>query len=220
MFGGLFLGEPALGQSRFVGATRQRTASDLPHHPLVDKHPFAYVGSEGPIEFNSTDLAAWQALGQALTKATHLRGLFGVDAIKHATRGWVLLELNPRWTAAVELLERAYSFNAFGCHVETCHGESIAPPWSRFRSGKFIVKRIVYAVDRLEVERSLRHKIDQLPNTPTEISAHDVPRVGTTIEALHPLMTLIATGTNLGTARERLDAAAEWVLAAPRRTSL
>ncbi len=79
-------------------------------------NPFVYAGSFGPLSRSSNALEISPLLAQRLVRfgemvsqKHHLRGLFNVDLIvdRHAA-GWVL-EINPRWTAASELVERSLS---------------------------------------------------------------------------------------------------------------
>src|SRR5262249_25634739 len=49
---------------------------------------------------------ALDAIGRLLVKSLGLRGLFGVDFVLEGGRPWVV-EVNPRYTASVEILELA-----------------------------------------------------------------------------------------------------------------
>lgn len=93
--------------------------SDLTPHPLIGvteqligepafgaRH-FHYCGSIGPRVLTSAQHNALNHLGSALVKKYELQDLFGVDAIiDEAGRIWPV-EVNPRYTASVEILERA-----------------------------------------------------------------------------------------------------------------
>ncbi len=79
------------------------------------QHPFLYAGSFGPVPIpptakNSNDLPSLQPalhrFGKIASEHFQLRGLFNIDFIvDESGNGWVL-EINPRWTAASELIER------------------------------------------------------------------------------------------------------------------
>lgn len=84
--------------------------------------PFAYCGSIGPLPPADAEQAQWRAIGTALARRFGLRGLFGVDAIR--ARGAVLpLEVNPRYTASVEVHELAGAPACIGLHATGCAGQ-------------------------------------------------------------------------------------------------
>jgi predicted ATP-grasp superfamily ATP-dependent carboligase len=102
---------------------------------------FGYGGSLFPLESGDqkklfetvVDIARW------LTAHYGLRGLNGVDFILHGEDCWVI-EVNPRYSASMELFEQAYGFPMVKLHVLACNGG-----WQE-------VKRVV---ERLPVERTL-----------------------------------------------------------------
>ena len=57
-------------------------------------------------------IASATAAAQALTRAFGLRGINGIDFISRNGEA-VVIEVNPRWTAAVELVERALGVSLF-----------------------------------------------------------------------------------------------------------
>jgi uncharacterized protein len=77
--------------------------------------PFLYAGSVGPIDYLTTPMATRAKpslpesilhFGELVAEQFQLRGLFNVDFIVDRNgMGWIL-EVNPRWTAASELVER------------------------------------------------------------------------------------------------------------------
>ncbi|WP_432797647.1 ATP-grasp domain-containing protein [Poriferisphaera sp. WC338] len=67
---------------------------------------FNYVGSIGEIDLQEKSRAAISQVAVALTQRHDLRGIFGIDWIMdYAGRLWPI-EVNPRYTASVEVLER------------------------------------------------------------------------------------------------------------------
>ena len=54
-----------------------------------------------------------------------LVGLFGVDFIDDGEQLWPI-EINPRYTASVEILERACRFSAVAWHVAACREQIIS----------------------------------------------------------------------------------------------
>ena len=101
-----------------LGVTRQRIGRP--------DAPFSYTGSVGPIPLSPPIRRRVRHLGDALTEAFGLLGLFGVDCVLDEDGVPWPVEINPRYTASVEVLELATgrAFLAehaaiFGCAVET-----------------------------------------------------------------------------------------------------
>src|SRR5256885_405472 len=80
-----------------------------------------------------------------LTEGFGLRGVNGIDFVER--RGHLHpIELNPRYTASMELVERAYSLSIFDVHVRACLGELPAFDLAAARTKRGSVgKAIVYA---------------------------------------------------------------------------
>ncbi|HEX8200442.1 MAG TPA: ATP-grasp domain-containing protein, partial [Isosphaeraceae bacterium] len=92
----IFLGASA--GARLLGVTRQWIG-----RPGAE---FGYRGSLGPYPLSDLERARVAALGDALAAAFGLIGLFGVDLVLRDGFPWPV-EVNPRYTASVEVLERA-----------------------------------------------------------------------------------------------------------------
>ncbi len=58
---------------------------------------------------------------RAIAREFHLVGANGMDFILKE-RAIYPLEINPRYTASMELVERAYGINIFGAHLAACQG--------------------------------------------------------------------------------------------------
>ncbi|TWT33274.1 ATP-grasp domain-containing protein [Blastopirellula retiformator] len=86
------------GRAHFLGATRQ-----LFGRKWKAPQPYQYAGSVGPISLADTHQATLERLANYLVASTALSGLFGVDFILSDGELWPL-EINPRFTAAMELL--------------------------------------------------------------------------------------------------------------------
>ena len=78
-----------------------------------------YAGSLGPLPLDPRRHASLTRIGEVLAREFDLRGLFGVDFIDDGAEPWPI-EVNPRYTASIEVLERALSFSAVGWHVAAC----------------------------------------------------------------------------------------------------
>ncbi len=95
--GAVFLGMPQRG-AILLGETRPLFARAL------GAPPFHYGGSVG----SATALPNHELtiLGDLLVREFRLAGLFGIDAVRSRDGRPALLEVNPRYTASVEIIER------------------------------------------------------------------------------------------------------------------
>lgn len=99
-YAAVYLGLPNRA-ARLLGVTRQ-----LIGEPWLDAKPFRYCGSIGPIALSAEMQNQLQRLGEVLTRSFGLLGLFGIDFIRCDETVWPV-EVNPRYTASIEVLERA-----------------------------------------------------------------------------------------------------------------
>jgi len=148
---------------------------------------FRYCGSIGPRQLSTPIADQFLRIGETLHQSFALLGLFGVDAILQDGMVWPV-EVNPRYTASVEVIERATAFKAVAAHVSACC-DSKLPELStpRQQSGKLIVwaqrKCLFPALGKLPAE------LRACPSTPT---LADIPAANTPIEAGSPIATVLA----------------------------
>jgi predicted ATP-grasp superfamily ATP-dependent carboligase len=112
-----------------------------------------------------------------------LVGVNGVDFI--ACDGLpVPIEINPRWSASLELVERSLGASLFGMHVRACANGVVTPavatPSGLGASGKAVVFARAGCV---------AHGTRQWLDDP---DVRDVPRQGEQIPAGHPICTVFA----------------------------
>src|SRR6478752_5928272 len=88
------------GAAKLLGVTRQ-----LIGEPWLGSHGFQYSGAIGPLPVSEFVRNTLEELGNVLAADFELIGLFGVDFILHGESVWTL-EVNPRYTASVEIVER------------------------------------------------------------------------------------------------------------------
>lgn len=93
-----------------VGVTQQ-----LVGEPWLHADPFAYCGSIGAMHLTDSTRIHFEQIGNALAAGCKLRGLFGVDAILRDGVPYPV-EVNPRYTASVEVLEYALEIPALAWH--------------------------------------------------------------------------------------------------------
>lgn len=192
------------GRSRLVGITRQ----------LLTPGTFRYCGSIGPISLPVAVLDQFHRIGTALASAFSLVGLFGIDAIVADGLVWPV-EINPRYTASMEVLERALNFSAVAWHVAACRDgrlpdemlpasemvescRRIGGPESRTsshnspartadRTPAVVGKQVVFAETDVVIQDDLRQHLAEVA---------DVPRPGQTIPAESPVLTVLRGGSD------------------------
>lgn len=164
----------------------------LPLSPVITKETAVYEAVE--------EMAA------RLTRRFGLRGVNGVDfVVAKLSDGSLcphLVEVNPRYTASMELIERAYGLNIFSLHLAGVNGE--IPEFSllgRLRC-PFLGKGIVYAKKNVTI-----------PETEGWMAQgrRDVPHPGELIVAGHPICTVFAEGDDRAMCLSNLIASADGV---------
>ncbi len=176
------------GQAELIGVTRQ-----LIGQATGALDPYAYHGSIGPIEISATAREVLHRIGNVL--APTQRGLFGVDFQWDGRTLWPV-EINPRYTAAVELLEWATRRALFGEHVLACGGEiPPTPPNSLRHTAQTVVgKLILYARNTFHTPDPSRWLRTRHPWSLPFVA--DLPQASTHFAPGMPLCTVYATGAN------------------------
>jgi uncharacterized protein len=87
--------------SILLGATEQ-----LIGETCFGASEFAYCGSVGPVQLSERAREALSHLGVVLTQRFDMRGVFGVDLVMDFKGNLWPVEVNPRYTASVELIEK------------------------------------------------------------------------------------------------------------------
>jgi uncharacterized protein len=196
----------ARGQATFLGVTRQ-----LLGHDFQLTRPFLYVGSLGPVLPNLAELQSVSHLGNVLADQFSLTGLFNVDYVSAAGKIWPL-EVNPRYSASIEVLERATGFTTIGPHLAACAGARLLKG-PQLISKRFAGKAVVYAQRDGVIPNALGGLIADMnqPGEPPLVS--DLPRLGEPVRKDQPVLTVFAEAASLAGAearlRQRVDAVKE-----------
>jgi predicted ATP-grasp superfamily ATP-dependent carboligase len=162
---------------------------------------FRYAGNIMPLEGDAAAREEADAIADALAREYGLRGLNGFDFILRAGRP-VVLEVNPRYCASMELLERASGASVFALHVAACRGELPA----RFEAPPGVWGKLIVYASRTVAVPDTTAWLDQ--------GIRDVPHPGEIIRAGHPICTVLASGPTQTACEDALRAAAARIEAA------
>jgi len=173
-----------LGLSRILGGESTFGADGF-------RYCGSILGSAGDPQFPADARLLDRAtlLAQEVTRAFGLVGVNGVDFI--ARRGVpYAIEVNPRYTAAMELVERAYGLSVFDLHARACRGALPAFDLAAVRRATpdAVGKAIVYA-----------RRPTVLGDTRTWLADPDVRDIsppGTTVAPREPICTIFARQGN------------------------
>jgi predicted ATP-grasp superfamily ATP-dependent carboligase len=116
-------------------------------------------------------------------------GLVGVGGIDFVTRDGVVfpVEVNPRWTASMELAERAYGLSVFAAHVRGCAGVLPELDLAALRRGSGAVGKAVLFARRTVTMGDTRPWL-------ADGDLRDVPHPDERIPRGHPICTIFARG--------------------------
>lgn len=195
----LFLGDGRT--ARLLGMTRQ-----LVGEPWLHAAPFHYCGSIGPFGPGLVQRPSLDELGHLLASECFLEGLFGIDGVLREGTFWPV-EINPRYTASVEVLEHATRLPilAYHAHVFT-HHQLPDMPSPAVATDRTIGKAILFARDDLDfpaegpwmAELRSPKPVQELP------SFADIPSAGERIEAGKPILTFFTVADSSAACKDDL----------------
>ena len=190
----LFLGDGS--NTRMIAVTRQ-----------ILGRPgalFAYVGSVGPWPVPETTRGSIERLGGTLANSLNLRGLFGIDLILRDDVPW-LIEVNPRYTASVEVIEHAAGLRLAAEHARVFGVEANIEPRPPRMRPRFVGKQVIFARRALlatDLSSYVTSGLDALP----EIA--DIPPAGLAIAPGDPVLTVYSEGRTIEECETKLARAA------------
>jgi uncharacterized protein len=157
---------------------------------------FQYCGSilaaAGDPQFPHDEALVEQAsaLAGAVTEEFGLIGVNGIDFVARAGIPYAI-ELNPRWCASMELVERAYGLSIFAAHAAAC-SEGLLPEFDLVRARRHhgaVGKGVVYARQDVTVGET-RTWLTKDENI------RDIPQPGSRIPRGAPVCTILADGAD------------------------
>ena len=186
------------GTARLVGVTRQLLG------PSVGGLRVVYRGSVGPWPVGDPARRAIGRIGEILAGAFGLAGLFGVDLVLYGETPRPV-EINPRYTASVEVLEEALGVATLAEHARA-FGVDVEPMPSS--PGPGAVAKLILRARRPSVVPEGWPWSDPLAPWPL---VADLPAAGTILAAGDPVLTVFGRGPDVESAMVRLRArAARW----------
>jgi predicted ATP-grasp superfamily ATP-dependent carboligase len=192
-----------------LGVTEQLVGTPWLHAP-----PFGYAGNIGPAEAHPVMEYLLIRTGEALAEMGGLRGVWGIDFVHGTDFATYPVEVNPRYTAGIEVLEHATTTALLASGgreppvvtpMEDKHGAH-AP-----RSpGRVVGKGIYFAPHAITFpacgpwDTDLAGAFD-----PWRLPAFaDIPEAGSRVDAGQPVITVLVSGSSTRECRERLQSRA------------
>jgi predicted ATP-grasp superfamily ATP-dependent carboligase len=187
--------------TRLLGVTRQllRGAPE----------PWQYCGSVGPIDASASLTKSLVRLGDEL-QAAGVVGIVGADLVLGDEQDWVV-EINPRWSASTEVLERSLGVSAIALHAEACRGDPREERPIDCAPSGFVchAKQIVFAARDVDVGPAFHAwAMERSAVQQRDYRLADIPRSGERIAANRPVLTALAAGSTCEEAARELEA---WV---------
>lgn len=145
------------------------------------------------------------ALAECVTQEFGLVGLNGIDFIVRDEVP-VAIEINPRWCASMELVERHYGLSMFGVHAAAC-ADGALPSFDLAAARhalSVLGKAIVFAPADVVAGDTRAWLGDE--------TVRDVPKPGERLAAGQPICTVFARGKDTHECRARLEKRAQAIL--------
>lgn len=180
----------------YCGTTLLGVTEQLIGEPWLHAKPFAYCGNIGPVDVPAAGCAKLRELGPALV-AVGLRDHWGGDFVLRDDAPH-LVEVNPRYTAGLEVLEHSWQCSVF-------------QRWAVLdRPRRIVGKAIYYAPHGFAFPASGPWDADLAGDfDPWRLPQFaDIPHPGAAIEAGSPVLTFFAQGSSPAEVRERLQSRA------------
>jgi predicted ATP-grasp superfamily ATP-dependent carboligase len=179
---------------------------------------YQYCGSI-LMPYDDTDGDA-AALSAAVAGEFGLAGVNGIDFISCGGRAYAI-EVNPRWSASMELVELAYGVSVFGAHATACARGQL-PDFdlcAARRGAPVLGKAIVFARQDVVIGDTSAWLpavpvLPALPGPPAVPAPRDIPRAGERIAAGQPVCTVFASADGVAECHAALVERARHVYAA------
>jgi uncharacterized protein len=186
--GAVFLADG--NRSLLLGITEQRIGLKA-----GGQSDFQYCGSCGPVSIGDSARQVVERLGEVVVTCFRLVGLFGIDLLIEGERVWPV-EVNPRYTASVEILERALGIPAVDWHVRACRDRWL-PLTIPLIADQIHGKSILFARRTVRVGEPFLQRVARLNERFDGAAVADMPALGSEIAAGSPVVTVFAAAPDL-----------------------
>jgi predicted ATP-grasp superfamily ATP-dependent carboligase len=196
----VYVGEDATAS--LLGATVQLVGESWLH-----ARPFHYCGSVGRVSLEPGQRRAFDRIGNALAQGCGLRGLFGVDCVLRAGVPWPV-EVNPRYTASVEVLEYTLGVPALALHGRVFDPDVPELPLpAEPVSAPVVGKAILFARAPLVFPAAGPWTAALHPSEdPRDMPVFaDIPHAGEAIRMGRPILTFFARAGSIDACRDALQ---------------
>jgi predicted ATP-grasp superfamily ATP-dependent carboligase len=185
------------GRAQLLGVTRQ-----LIGEPWLRSHGFQYAGSIGPWPISLGTRETLKRLGNVISEQFELIGLFGIDFVLDGEDVWPI-EVNPRYTASVEIVERCAGVSAIAAHIAACGGAAGESPPIRIETACH-GKAILFANREIMISQAFADSsLDESMRAPWP-ALGDISPAGTQVESGRPILTVFAEGSTVSEVERRL----------------
>ncbi len=169
---------------------------------------FTWCGNILPLSFDEKEshyiIGQMENITSLLTNHFNLKGACGIDiVIKRDKKGRLtpyILEINPRYTASMELVENLYGLNIYSIHINALQGKLPDFSLADKHSTQFLAKGILFARNDIKIKETANWK---------RRGIRDIPFEGDMIEKEHPVCTILADGSDYNECRSNLLALAD-----------
>ncbi len=186
-------------KARLLGVTRQLVGCRW-----AGARPFWYVGSVGPVRLKPHDVDIVRSIGNCLARQARLSGLFGVDFVVNTSGVWTL-DVNPRFCASIEILERAYGVSAIAIHMAASVKDCL-PDWPMPANVPLHGKAIVFSSAATTVGRRFFRRIARLQGCHRFSHLADIPSPNSRLGPNGPVVTVFAQGPSIRAVTKQLQA--------------
>lgn len=166
------------GKAKLLGAAKSEDRAA--------EEPFVGYANWQTTDMGSKHRERIETIGQQLAQAAPLAGLFGVDFV-----GDYLLEVNPRYTASCEVLERIYEQSFVQLHMQACQTGEL-PNVATWTTEKDCGKSIVFAERDLVIPEKFTSWAMSQNKDKLNPRIADIPHPHESILQGRPVCTLIA----------------------------
>ncbi len=187
------------GRAELLGATGQWIGVDWSG---VRGH--WYCGSIGPLPLSNAARLTCRRIGNCLAARFAVVGLFGVDMVIDAAGHVWPIEVNPRYTASIEVLECALGIQTIAAHVAACRDGRLPDASPTGKRDTFCGKAIVYAQEETVVSHAFSEAALAVAARDPWPRLADIPTAAAVIRPGEPVLTVLASGETMLAVEKKL----------------